>query len=112
MATSVDYIEFACEQMVGTGAVRYRKMFGEYMIYVNDKPLFLVCDNTVFVKKIPELEEVMKDAECGIPYEGCKEQYVLDIEDRELCKTVVSIVEPLKKVPKPRTKRAKLEAGL
>ncbi|MGN0560765.1 MAG: hypothetical protein ACI4K8_06895 [Candidatus Fimenecus sp.] len=25
-------------------------MFGEYMVYVNDKPILMVCDNTVFVK--------------------------------------------------------------
>jgi TfoX/Sxy family transcriptional regulator of competence genes len=29
MATSVDYIEFVCEQIEGVGAVRYKKMFGE-----------------------------------------------------------------------------------
>ena len=53
MATTVDYIEFVCEQLAGVGAVRYHKMFGEYMVYVNDKPLLLVCDNTVFVKILP-----------------------------------------------------------
>lgn len=53
MATSQEYIEFVCEQLVGVENVRYKKMFGEYMVYVNDKPVLLVCDNTVYVKKLP-----------------------------------------------------------
>jgi len=50
MATTVDFIEYVCGQIEGAGAVRYKKMFGEYMVYVNDKPILLVCDNTVYVK--------------------------------------------------------------
>jgi len=46
MATTVDFIEYVCGQIDGVGAVRYKKMFGEYMAYVNDKPVLLVCDNT------------------------------------------------------------------
>ena len=52
-------------------------MFGEYMVYVNDKPVLLVCDNTVYVKKLPEIEELMSGAECGVPYDSAKEHYIL-----------------------------------
>ena len=50
MATSKEYIEFVCEQLEGIENVTYKKMFGEYMVYVNAKPIFIVCDNTVTVK--------------------------------------------------------------
>lgn len=105
MATSQEYIEFVCEQLAGIENVRYKKMFGEYMVYVNDKPVLLVCDNTVFVKKLPELEEVMSGAECGIPYDGTKEHYILDIENRDLTAKVVEILEQVTPVPKKRTKK-------
>ena len=72
MATPVDYIGFICDQIRGVGEGRYRKMFGEYMVYVNDRPILLVSDNTVFIKK---------HAETGTPYDGAKEHYILDIED-------------------------------
>lgn len=101
MATSEDYIEFVCGQLAGTGSVRRRKMFGEYMVYVNDKPLLLVCDNTVFVKMLPELAETLSDAKTALPYEGGKLHYVLDIEDRELARTVVGLLEPVTPLPKP-----------
>ena len=100
MATSEDYIEFVCGQLAGMGDVRRRKMFGEYMAYVNGKPLLLVCDNTVFVKMLPQLSDVLAGAETALPYEGGKPHYILDMEDRELVRTVVGILEPI--TPQPR----------
>lgn len=47
IATTKEYIEFVCKQINGDYSMRYKKMFGEYMVYANDKPIFLVCDNTV-----------------------------------------------------------------
>ena len=102
MATSEDYIEFVCEQLAGLGAVRRRKMFGEYMVYVNDKPLLLVCDNTVFVKRLPELAQVLAGAETALPYEGGRPHYLLDTEDRELVRTVIGILEPITPLPRPK----------
>ena len=107
MATSEGYIEFVCEQLAGTGDVRRRKMFGEYMVYVNDKPLLLVCDNTVFVKILPELAEALSGAETALPYEGGKPHYILDIDDRELVRTVVGILEPITPLPKPKKRGSK-----
>lgn len=102
MATSADYIEFVCEQIGGGYAVRYKKMFGEYMVYVNDKPVLLVCDNTVYVKKLNELSEIMKNSQRGIPYTGAKEHYILDIENTELVGKVIEICEKVIPVPKKR----------
>ena len=81
MATSKKYIEFVCEQLDGIENVTYKKMFGEYMVYVNAKPLLIVCDNTVMVKKAPELASLMEGAPDGLPYEGAKVHYILDIEN-------------------------------
>ena len=105
MATSADYIEFVCEQIAGTGDIRYKKMFGEYMVYVNDKPVLLVCDSMVFVKQLDEIKDKMSDAETGFPYKGAKEHYILDIENTELSKEVVLILEEITPVPKPKKKK-------
>lgn len=93
MATSIEYIEYICEQIKNTGAVRYRKMFGEYMVYVDEKPILTVCDNTVFVKMLPDIQELMKQADTGYPYEGAKEHYVLDIDNEELTTKVVEVLK-------------------
>ncbi len=107
MATSIDYIEFVCDQIKDTGEVRYKKMFGEYMVYVNNKPILLVCDNTVFIKILDEVKGIMAHSEVGYPYEGAKEHYILDIEDAKLCKDVIAILEPITPIPKPRKKKTK-----
>ncbi len=104
MATSLDYVEFVCEQIQGCYSVRYKKMFGEYMIYVNEKPILLVCDNTVYVKKLEKISSLMQNSETGFPYEGAKEHYILDIENRELTAEVVKILEQITPLPKKKKK--------
>ena len=105
MATTNEYIEYVCEQINGIGEVRYRKMFGEYMVYVNDKPVIIVCDNTAFVKKLEVIEEEMKHADCGFPYKGAKEHYILDVDNREFCREIVKKVEEVTPLPKPKKKK-------
>jgi TfoX/Sxy family transcriptional regulator of competence genes len=104
MPSSPEFVNYVCDPVNGCGDVRFRKMFGEYMVYVNDKPLLLVCDNTVFVKALPGLEALMKDAPLDAPYPGAKAHYVLDIDNVELALAVVEILEPLTPLPKPRNK--------
>lgn len=100
MATSLDFIQFVCEQLPQVYALRYRKMFGEYMVYLNDKPILLVCDNIVYVKKVKELREIMQDADCGIPYSGAKEHYILDVENKCVTQKVLTILEGITPLPK------------
>lgn len=105
MATTQEYIEYVCEQIAGIGEIRYKKMFGEFMVYVNDKPVIIVCDNTAFVKKLDVIAEKMKNAECGFPYQGAKEHYILDIDNPEFCKEVVRKLEEVTPLPKPKKKK-------
>ena len=104
MSTRLEFIEFICDQIADCGTIRYRKMFGEFMVYVNDKPLLLVCDNTVYVKMHPVLEETMQDSERGFPYEGSKEHYILDIDDAEFSKQIIDILEPITPIPQKKRK--------
>ena len=51
MASSPDFIKFVADQVASAGDnIRYRKMFGDYMLYCDDRPVLLICDDTVFVK--------------------------------------------------------------
>lgn len=100
MATTADYIEFVCEQIRGNYSVRYKKMFGEYMVYANDKPILLVCDNCVFVKILPQTTAMLSNAQKGVPYGGAKEHYILDIEDAELVSRVIPLLESITPLPK------------
>ena len=105
MSTSKEYLQFVLEQLDGINGVTYKRMFGEYLIYVQEKPVFLVCVNCVFVKKIPGLSERMKDASEGFPYNGAKAHYLLDIENRELTADVAAILVRATPVPKRKNKK-------
>lgn len=105
MATTVEFIEYVCERVKDTGSVRHKKMFGEYMVYVDDKPILLVCDNTVYVKILPCIGMLMTDADRGCPYRGAKEHYILDTDNMDLTRNVVAALLPVTPVPKPRKRK-------
>ena len=100
MSTSKEYIEFVCGQLQGCGEIRYRKMFGEYMVYLNGKPALLVCDDTVFAPIHESIAPLMHNAGRGKPYDGAKERYILDIDNRELVLEVMERLEPHLKLRK------------
>lgn len=79
MATSLSFCEYVCEQIRGNYDVRFRKMFGEYMIYLNEKPVILVCDDIPFIKMLPELKEFAEGLDTGFPYDGAKELFRLGV---------------------------------
>ena len=92
MSTSPEFVTYLCEQLEGTGEVRSRKMFGEYMVYLNDRPVLLVCDDTPFVKMLPCVEGLLGDRPSAAPYEGAKPHYVLDPDDGETLRRAAELV--------------------
>ncbi len=102
MASSLSFLDYFCDQISGVGEVRYRKMFGEYMVYINNKPVFLVCDDTVYVKTKDETTELLQTTAKGSPYKGAKEHYILDIDNAELTKRVAILLERITPLPKPK----------
>ena len=108
MATSEEYLTFVCDQIARFGAVRYRKMFGDAMVYLDDRPILLVCDNTVFVKCLPETAAaLLSGAELGTPYDGAREHYLLDIENAALLDALIPVLAACTPLPKPKKKKAK-----
>lgn len=105
MASSAEFLNYVIDQVHDAGNIRCKKMFGEYMVYVNEKPIVLVCDNTAFIKHLPEIQEYHLDT--GYPYEGSKLHYILDIDDKAKSVEIVSLVENLTPLPKPRSRKCK-----
>ena len=99
MSTSQDFMEFLFDQIDNKWNKRYKKMFGEYMFYINDKPILLVCDNSVYVKMLDCVTSLVHKENKGFPYQGSKEHYLIDIEDKELLNTVID--ELVKVIPIP-----------
>lgn len=105
MATTKDYLDYVLERLPEPEAARCRKMFGEYMVYLNDRPVLLVCDNTVFVKRLPELADLMKSAPTGVPYSGSKEHYILDMDDTERAAAVLAVLSVSRRCRSPEKRK-------
>lgn len=113
MATSESFKDFVLEMLHNALQetqyhFRAKKMFGEYCIYVSDdsnptpKPIFLLCDETLFVKQHKILQTLLESAPKGFPYRGAKESYILDIDDLETLREITLTLAPTLPLPKPK----------
>jgi TfoX/Sxy family transcriptional regulator of competence genes len=93
MSTTIDFIEYVISLIEPRFYPRYKKMFGEYMIYINNKPLILVCDSMVYVKDIPQLSILLDTCEKGAPYPKAKLHYIIDFENKDLFNEVIQILD-------------------
>ena len=105
MACTTDFIDFVCSQLNGVGIIRSKKMFGDWLIYIDEKPVILACDNICYVKKLSAIAELMTGADTGFPYDGAKEHYVLDIEHRDKAIDIIETLLPAIPCPKKKKKR-------
>lgn len=117
MPTSSAFKDFVLEQLESS-TKRYvfsaRKMFGEYCIYVKEshtpfdtrsKPLFLICDEVLFVKQYVELASLLESTPKAPPFKGAKEWYIIDVDSPMLLQEVVETIAPL--LPEPKARKSK-----
>ncbi len=108
MATHPDTIEEILSHAGDTLELTARKMFGEYGIYLDGKMVALVCDDTLFVKALPVVDELLGPHEQRPPYVGAKPHPVVPkafmAQDGKLAKLLRGIWKVLPD-PKPKTPR-------
>ncbi len=106
MASSLDFVEYICEQLSGAGEITYKKMFGEYGIYCNEKIVGVICDNQFFVKKTEAGAAVYPNCEEAAPYTNAKAHFVIDnVDDRQLMAKFISATYNELPIPKPKRKK-------
>ena len=111
MASSLDYVEYVCEQIGGAGEITYKKMFGEYGIYCNGKVVGVICDNQFFVKKTDAGASIYPDCEEGAPYTGAKAHFVIDsVDDRNLMAKFISATYEELPMVKPKKKKKQVSS--
>jgi len=112
MASDFHYVQYVIDQCGGAGALTFRKMFGEYALYLDGKVVALVCDNQVFIKPTAAGKKLLGEVEEAPPYNGAKNSYLIgaQLEDRELMASVLAataaeLPEPAPKKPKAAKKK-------
>lgn len=102
MSCSAEFINAVTEILRPLGEARVRMVMGDYVVYLNDKLVATACDNTLYVKQLPAIAELMAGTEVGPPYPGAKPQYVLPLTDPQHVRRVIAALYPILPAPKPR----------
>ena len=111
MATGIGTVQFICDQAELGKRLAFRKMFGEYALYLDGKVVALICDDQLFLKPTPEGLKYLGSVSEAPPYQGAKNFYLLssELDDPErlsgaLRVTARALPEPRRKAPRPRSK--------
>ena len=90
MASSKDFLLFIIELLKGVNNITYKKMMGEYMLYKDGVLFGGVYDNRFLIKKTKSIENSgLKEQ---IPYPYAKPLLLVDSEDEDEIKELVSLV--------------------
>ena len=109
MASDLEFVKYIVDQIENAGEISYRKMFGEYVLYCNDKVVALICENQLFVKPTDEGRSFINNVAEASPYPGAKTYFLIEdqIEDRDWLSHLILLTEKVlpKPVPKRKTKK-------
>ncbi len=106
MSSREEFVQYVCEQTAGAGEITYKKMFGEYGIYCNEKIIGLVCDDQFFVKKTDQGCSILPNCSEASPYTNAKPHLVIDqLDNKDLMTAFIQAT--YEALPKPRPKKKK-----
>ena len=105
MASGREYLDFILEQLSGLEGITYKKMMGEYILYMNGRIFGGIYDDRFLVKPTPSAVRMMPEADRELPYEGAKEMLLVDhVDNREFLQELVSAMYDELPLPKPKKK--------
>jgi len=107
MASELSFVEFVCDQLRDAGEPSFRKMFGEYVIYLDGKVVALVCDDRLFVKQTAGGRAFLGDPVEAPPYPGAKPYFLIGdgLDDHAWLSALVRVTT--EELPPPKPKRAR-----
>ena len=93
MPSSKDYLDFVLEQFSEIEGITWKRMMGEYLLYVQGKLIGGVYDNRLLVKPTKGALALLPDAPQELPYEGAKPMLLVeDMENRELLSALCRVL--------------------
>ncbi|WP_026139491.1 TfoX/Sxy family protein [Leucobacter salsicius] len=106
MSTRADTMEFLTDQLSALPGIRTRKMFGEYCLYYDEKPVAFICDDELFVKPTEPGREYLGTPDEAPAYPGSKMYFRVSgdrWEDREWLAALIDLTAAALPAPKPKT---------
>lgn len=105
MATDKTFVEYVAEQACLGSALTFKKMFGEYGVYLNGKIVAFACDNSLFVKAAEGTADLTRALPQRPPYPGAKPYPVADelLDDPDSLKLLLE--QTFASLPAPKVKK-------
>ena len=106
MATDKDFVDYIAEQAQLGTSLTFKKMFGEYGVYLDGKVIAFVCDNSLFVKATQATNQITQTLPQRPPYPGAKPYPVADelLDDSDALKSL--LVTTAQDLPAPKPKKS------
>ena len=113
MATDLSFVDYILETARFGGRLSYRKMFGEYALYLDEKVVAFACDNSLFIKPSAAVASLAPDLPQGPPYPGAKDYPIADelLDDPDALRRLIEQTAALMPPPKPKKKPARAAAA-
>jgi TfoX/Sxy family transcriptional regulator of competence genes len=111
MASNVATVQFICDQADLGKRLAYRKMFGEYALYLDGKVVALICDDQLFLKPTPEGRTHLGSVVEAPPYPGAKNFFLLSSELEDPDRLAEALRVTARALPEPRPKPARSRTG-
>lgn len=106
MASKLEFVQYAVDQLQEAGEIAYRKMFGEYGIYCDGKFFAMICDDQLFFKITEGGRKLWPELEEGIPYHGAKPHFLIEeLDDRRRLAELARVT--CQELPMPKSKKKK-----
>ena len=113
MSTRPETLDFLLDQLGDLPGLRTRRMFGEYCVYVDDKPVAFVCDDQLYVKPTPAGQALLPEPVWGKFYDKAQPHLLLTADrwdDRDLLRALLMATAEALPRPKPPGARRKAKA--
>jgi TfoX/Sxy family transcriptional regulator of competence genes len=109
LSTSRQTIEFLEDQLGGL-PIRTAPMFGEYGLYLDEKIVGFICDDTLFIKPSDVDAAVLEGTVLAPAYPGSKLYHSVPgelLENTEWLHTAITATAAALPAPKPKRSRAR-----
>jgi len=107
MGCEQSFVDYVAE-VAGLGSrLTYKKMFGEYALYLDGKVVAFACDNSLYIKPSKAASTLAPDLPQGPPYPGAKNYPIADqlLDDPALLRGLIEQTAGLMPLPKPKKQR-------
>ena len=104
MGSGADFLQYVQDQAGLGQALGWRRMFGEYALYLDERVVALVCDDMLYVKPTEAGRAVLDEVVEAPPYPGAKPWWRVDalLDEGDRLRRLLQVTAAALPAPKPK----------